>query len=98
MVFCTRVPGVLRAVNCNWNDDGWNLNANEVDNPNEWNAGNQVFSRNLSISPVIWREFYLRDPFANRRAFVRFLQLFLKARNIFLWGQVYFPKPIAGKI
>jgi len=46
MVFCTRTAGVLRAVNCNWNDDGWNVNANSIENPNEWNDGNQVFSRN----------------------------------------------------
>lgn len=45
--------GDLRTVNCNWNDDGWNVNANSVENPNKWNAGNQVFSRNSSISPVI---------------------------------------------
>jgi len=35
---------VLWTVNVNWNDDGWNVNANSVDNPNEWNDGNQVFS------------------------------------------------------
>jgi len=38
--------GVLRAVNVNWNDGGWNVNANSVENPNRWNDGNQVFSRN----------------------------------------------------
>ena len=38
--------GVLRTVNVNWNDDGWNVNANSVENPNRWNDGNQVFSRN----------------------------------------------------
>ncbi|MCX6809886.1 MAG: hypothetical protein NTZ65_04035 [Candidatus Berkelbacteria bacterium] len=33
------------AVNCNWNaDNGWNLNANPISNPNSWNADNQVFS------------------------------------------------------
>jgi hypothetical protein len=37
---------VLRAVNVNWNDSGWNVNANSVENPNEWNAGYRVFSRN----------------------------------------------------
>jgi len=44
--------GVLRAANVNWNDDGWNVNANSVENPNEWNAGNQVFSRNYCLSPA----------------------------------------------
>jgi len=34
-------------VNANWNadDDGWNVNANSVDNPNRWNVGNQVLSK-----------------------------------------------------
>lgn len=37
---------VLRTVNVNWNDNGWNVNANSVENPNDWNGDNQVFSRN----------------------------------------------------
>jgi hypothetical protein len=28
------------AVNVNWNDDEWNLNANDFDNVNPWNEGN----------------------------------------------------------
>jgi predicted 2-oxoglutarate/Fe(II)-dependent dioxygenase YbiX len=40
---------VLRAVNFNWNGDGWNLNANQVSNPNEWNGGNLILSSNYSI-------------------------------------------------
>ena len=28
------------AVNVNWNDDEWNLNANDFDNINPWNEGN----------------------------------------------------------
>ncbi|GEM_PF-1853637 len=51
MVSCTMNSGVLRAVNVNWYDDGWNVNANPVENPNRWNDGNQVFSRNSSLSP-----------------------------------------------
>lgn len=42
--------GVLWSVDCNWNDDGWNVNADSVDNPNDWNDGNRVFSRNFYIS------------------------------------------------
>jgi hypothetical protein len=42
---------VLRTVNVNWNDDGWNVNANDVTNPNTWNDDNQVFSRNSCILP-----------------------------------------------
>ena len=38
------VNGELRAVNVNWNGDGWNVNANSVANPNEWCDGNRVFS------------------------------------------------------
>lgn len=52
MTFCTRTAGVLRVVYCNWNDDDWNVNTNPVENPNAWNDGNQVFSRNFCISPV----------------------------------------------
>lgn len=49
------------AVNVNWNGDGWNVNANSVDNPNRWNEGNQVFSRNYLFSPVaFWREFLIQ--------------------------------------
>ena len=32
-------------MNVNWNDDGWNVNANTLDD-NRWNDDNQVFSRN----------------------------------------------------
>jgi len=53
MVFCT-ITLVLRTVNVNWNDDGWNVDANPVDNPNDWNADNLVFSRNccFSLAPL----------------------------------------------
>lgn len=40
----------LRAVNANWNDDGWNLNAYELHDRNEWNADNHVVSRNSYFS------------------------------------------------
>ena len=49
--------GTLRAVAAYWNDDGWNVNANAVTNPNTWNDDNQVFSRNCRmIPPAISRE------------------------------------------
>lgn len=41
--------GVLRAVNANWNDDGWNFNANPLDN--DWNDNNRFVSRNYRCSP-----------------------------------------------
>ncbi len=45
------------AVNANWNSDldGWNVEANSVENPNKWNAGNQVVSRNYNFSPALSR-------------------------------------------
>lgn len=49
MAFGTRT---LRAVNANWNSSGWNMNAYSVANPNEWNGGRRVFSRNSCISPA----------------------------------------------
>jgi len=41
---------VLRVVNVNWNDDGWNVNANALDD-NRWNDDNRVFSHNYCYSP-----------------------------------------------
>lgn len=38
--------GVLRAVSVRWSDDGWSVSARSVVNPNDWNDGRQVFSRN----------------------------------------------------
>ena len=56
--------GVLRAVNVNWNDDGWNVNANSVENSNDWNAGNRVFSRNYYFSSYLTDErFFVCKPF-----------------------------------
>ena len=51
--FWLQAAGELRVVNVNWNDDGWNVNANPVSNPNERNAGNRVwrvFSRLGAVS------------------------------------------------
>jgi hypothetical protein len=44
----------LRAVNANWNSDSWNLNANELHDPNEWNADHHVVSRNSYFSSAIY--------------------------------------------
>ena len=56
----------LWAVNANWNDDGWNVEANSVDNPNRWNAGNQVMSRYSFLSPPtkggVFASKHLRQP------------------------------------
>jgi hypothetical protein len=41
---------VPRTVNANWNQgNGWNVNANPIDDPNDWNDDNQVFSGNYSF-------------------------------------------------
>src|SRR3989344_3290660 len=48
-----RRMNVLWAVNANWNDDGWNVEANSPSNPNEWNADNEFVSRNPLLSPRI---------------------------------------------
>jgi len=37
---------VLRAVRVFWDGDGWHVNAVSVEDPYEWFAGHQVFSRN----------------------------------------------------
>jgi hypothetical protein len=50
--FWLQAAGELRVVNVRWNDGGWNVNANPVSNPNEWNAGNRVFASNNWISPA----------------------------------------------
>ena len=69
--------GVLRTVNVNWNDDGWNVNANSVENPNRWNDGNQVFSRNCWFSPRLKvGEFLLANPSSNHQVVARFPQVF----------------------
>ena len=42
---------IVWAVNANWNaGNGWNVNANPVDNPNPWNDENVVLSRNYLCS------------------------------------------------
>ena len=41
--------GTLRAVNANWNDDGWNVNANAVTYPREWGDDDRVVSRDSRL-------------------------------------------------
>lgn len=52
----------LGAVNANWNSDGWNVNANSVDNPNKWNDGNQVLSCDYFLSSVLVAEVFVSRP------------------------------------
>ena len=60
MVLYTRI---LRTVNVNWNNDSWNVNANPIDNPNDWNANNQVFSRNFYFSLTDYVRVFASNPF-----------------------------------
>ena len=63
MVFCTRTTGVLSTVRCSWDGVGWSVDACSVENPNEWNNGNQVFSRNYCISPAYVAGVFFCSPF-----------------------------------
>lgn len=53
------------AVNANWNFDDryWNVEANSVDNPYDWDAGNQILSRYCFLSSVLKAEVLLIKPF-----------------------------------
>ena len=54
----------LWAVNANWNaGNGWNVEANSVENPNRWNDGNQVLSRYSYLSPLLPGGVLLSRPF-----------------------------------
>ena len=56
-------PRLLWAVNANWNDDnGWNVNANSVENPNRWNADNQVFGCDYFLSPAFLAGVFIKRP------------------------------------
>ncbi len=46
ILYIRNIRGVLRAVNANWFDDGWSINANSVELPFDWAAGHRFFSRN----------------------------------------------------
>lgn len=44
------INGTLRAVDVYWLGDGWFVFAHSVEDPSEWNADRQVFSRNSLVS------------------------------------------------
>jgi hypothetical protein len=67
---------VLRTVNVNWNDDGWNVNANSITNPNTWNDDNQVFSRNSCILPSSGGSFRFKSFPPTAQHLADFIQLF----------------------
>ncbi len=97
MVTYTKI-GVLRAVNANWNDDGWNVNANSVENTNDWNAGNRVFSETLILLPSICGSFLFVVLFSIHRAVYQFLQILLIGLHIVWLGLFFLPKLIGQKI
>lgn len=90
MALCT---WVLWAVNCNWNGNGWNCNANSVDNPNEWNADNQVISRNYYFSSQLLRlGIFCLQPFlppTNHSA--EFLEMLRKNDVLLIIKDLHFP-------
>lgn len=83
--------------NANFNsDDKLNVNVNQFENDNVWNADNRlrVVVPKLADSPVlIEREFYfLEVHFSIHQADGRFLLILRKVQCIFLLGLIYFPK------
>ena len=74
--------GNLWAVNANWNSNYryWNVEANSVENPNEWNAGNQFFSK-ISLFKNSLMEFLFVS--ANRQEFYLSHLFFLTEQCIF---------------
>lgn len=44
--YIRNISGVLRAVTADWGGGGWFINASSVEDPDDWLAGNRVFSRN----------------------------------------------------
>lgn len=71
-------PRELWAVNANWDDDGWNLNANSVENPNPWDAGSQVCSRYFRFSSLpTGGEVFSKMPFFHPPAFLPIVSRFV---------------------
>ena len=63
------VSHIIWAVNANWNaENGWNVEANSVENPNRWNDGNQVLSK---LSLFQYRPILDGIVLASHRAFCR---------------------------
>jgi hypothetical protein len=44
------ITNTLRAVIVYWYGDGWDVKANSVEGPVEWDAGDSVFSRNSLVT------------------------------------------------
>lgn len=78
--------GVLRTVNVNWNDDGWNVNANPVENSNRWNDGNHVFSRNYCFFSLVFMtgEFLFANLFSIHQVVFQSPQVLKENPNIYL--------------
>ena len=67
----------LWAVNANWYDGGWNLNANSVENPNPWSADNQVCSRYSHLPSVCVTEVFFIISFLHAPTFFPIISRFV---------------------
>lgn len=84
--------GNLWPVRANWNfdDGGWNVNANPVTNPNPWNAGNQVVSKIFLFKNPFFIGFLFFS--ATHQAFFQFLLNSKISQYIFYYPFFQFPK------
>ena len=46
LFYCRDKNSLLRTVSVRWYDDGWDVGAGDVSDPNAWGDGRRVFSRN----------------------------------------------------
>ena len=77
---------IVWAVNANWNaGNGWNVNANPVDNPNPWNDENQVLSRNSLHSGDFLKEWLSLELHPDKISIKTF------ASGVDFLGWVHFP-------
>ncbi|KKS12680.1 MAG: hypothetical protein UU70_C0036G0003 [Candidatus Yanofskybacteria bacterium GW2011_GWA1_41_6] len=84
------------AVNANWNaGNGWNVNANSVDNPNAWNESNQVLARNFLRSRTLLWGFCLFLPSAEHAP--DFSEVLRKGDVFFIIQGFNFPSDLKEK-
>lgn len=86
-----------RLVNVNWNandvNDGWNVYANPFTNANEWNAGNQVFSRNRRMFlPLSCGRFVFKASCPSAEHFADSVEMFRERNILFIVNRLYFPE------
>ena len=94
------------AVNANWNGVNrywngvnryWNVEANSVRNPNEWNSGNRVLSRNfLHFTALYYTGLVFYS--SSHQAFFQHHLVFLIEQYTFCCPKFLFPKQLAKEI